>query len=281
MGNTTHFYGSVGAGAVLANTVYGKAGGTTSPAKGVYVQNAGVAKLVYSTPTVSVSNTGAASGSGGSSSGTVSASVTATPGGYGSGNYSYSYSGGGGYSITSGVGTANPTFSATPTGAPASGLSTIPAATWTCTLTDNVTGATYSNNFTVGPFTWNNTTAAYGPFTASGGGYSGSGSSPTGTARTVSEPWSGQSSPLTVPASGGPTSGNFSYNWSITSGGHSPSFNDHTLAQPTISDTFSIPAQATLTDTITAQCVITDNVSGYSYTLTGVTFSFTYTNNYG
>lgn len=236
----------------------------------------------YSTPDVNCSGGGANTSSGASSSGTASVQLFATPGGsYWSLNYSWSYVSGdtGVYlsSTTAQNPVANRDFSGVANGTTSSGVSAV----WQCTVTDPETGAETYSQVSIGALAWQNTIPAFGPFTASGGGFDGSDFSGGGAGHTITKPWSGQSAPISI--SGGPTSGSFSYAWHLDSDTHgsTAAFDNSALEQPTISDSFIIPEDDSVTDTVTCHCVITDTVSGYSYTLSGVTFTFEYTNNTG
>jgi len=160
--NTTHFKAKLAGTVSNAALVYGKLGGVTSPAKFVYAKLGGVVTMVYSTPTVSVANIGSTIGSGASGSGTTSNSTVATPGGNNSGNLSYAYSyvsGDTGFNNT--VGGANPTFTHAFSGVPNGTTSAGVSATWNCRITDNVTGAFFDYQFTIGPYAWQNTIPAY------------------------------------------------------------------------------------------------------------------------
>lgn len=138
------------------------------------------------------------------------------------------------------------------------------------------------NGWTGSGGVWHQFFQNLGPFTTSGGGGSSSGSSSAGAARDITDNWSIQSSALTIPATGGPTSGSYSYAWTITGDtGTSASFDNASLAQPTVSGSFTVGPASTDTDTVTCSCLVTDTVSGFSYTQTGITFSRTFTNNTG
>lgn len=281
MGNTSHFRAQASGFQGLAQLVYGnKTGVGTVAAKLIYMNSAHV--LVYSTPTVSVGNTGTVNASGASSAGTASATVTASPGGNSSGSLSYSYSMPSGFYISAGAGTTTPTVSSDFTGV-GNGTTSSPVgpSTASCTVTDTVTGATYTTTFTVGPYTWQNTIPAFAPFTATDAGYSGSGSYNGPPHQPFTFHWTGTLASPVIPATGGPVDfANLSYSWSITgqTGGSGATLSNATTATPTVNSTLIVPPGGnTRNDIVTLQCVFNDTHN--SYTLTGVTATFTGDNN--
>jgi hypothetical protein len=265
MSNTTHFFGKASGTTALAEAVYGKSGGAALPAKLVYVQNGGAARLVYSTPSVGMTGTGSVTGAGASSSGTVSSTggaPAATPGGNNSGSFGYSYayvSGDTGFSITAGGATATPAFSHSFSGVANGTTSSGVSATWACTITDTVTGATAAANFAVGPFAWQNTIPAF--------------TNPVVSASDVSDTIFGfgsafgTASGTTSVSISGTTSGSFSYSWSRTTASEGISINNAALENPTWSCAVSQGGVGTDVHQETWQIVVTDTVSG----LTGST----------
>lgn len=282
MGNTTHLRGN--SGALPAGLVYGKFGGNTLPAKYVYVQSGGAPVGIYSVLSASAADVSNTTASGESSSGTA---TTGTPGlsvggNVGSLGYSWTRTGGDTSCICDAPTSANPTFhrdfSSVPNGA-ASGIIT---ANWTCTITDTLTGAVTTVSIT-SSHQWTNTIPAYGPFTASYVGWSSSGASAAGAGHTITVNWGPLGGTITVPASGGPTSGSYSYAWSRTSGDSTIACSNTAIISPTFSQsssTFFVTQQDTSTDSAIWNCRITDTVSGYYYDLT-VTPQYTFTNNTG
>lgn len=232
---------------------------------------------IYSTPDVSCVDLGAsASGASGSGTTTSGAAAPSFSGSYFGLSYSWSLVSGDGSITCSNTASSTPTFSRAFAGVGAASTSTV-SAVWQLTITDTSTGAQAYCQITI-TLSWQNTSSAYGPFTATGGSYSGSAASGTGPARGIVEPWGGTSTPITI--SGGPTSGSFSYAWSYDSGDNTIAPNSTSIAQPAWSGSFVIPSQTTRTDSAVWNCLITDTVSGNQYTL-AATIEFTYTNNTG
>jgi hypothetical protein len=124
-------------------------------------------------------------------------------------------------------------------------------------------------------------TRALGPFVAGSSGGSSSGASGGGAGHTINDIADVTATASVV--SGGPTSGSFSYLWAITSGPSSGSatLSNSTLATCNIHFNWYIAAASSDSNTVIASCTITDTVSGYSSTVTGVNISRGYTNNTG
>lgn len=259
MGFTTKYFARHSG--VIQNPItrYAHHSGSWQAILGRWAKHGGVWQLTYSTPSVSVSNTGAATGSGASAAGTTSASVTATPGGYRSGSQSYSYayvSGDTGFYISAGAGTTTPTmshdFSGVANGSTSSGVS----ATWSCTMTDTVTGATTTFNFTVGAFAWQNTIPAYtAPSVSSFNNMSGS-QNHSGTVLVTTGDGGGAANPNITIANG---QAPFSYSWS-NFGGSGPG---QTLASggTTLVPVFTANCANGVTSSYTWRCTITDAMS--------------------
>lgn len=161
MGNTTHIRGN--SAASLAALIYGKSGGSTLPAKYVYVKNGGVVKGIYSVLTPSGTTPIGATGSGASGSGTptVAGANVSASGNIGSLGYSWAYkSGDTSIAIAGGGATSNPTFSRAISGVPNGSTSSTFSAVWTCTIIDGDTGASITIDVTVN-LAWTNTIPAY------------------------------------------------------------------------------------------------------------------------
>lgn len=107
-----------------------------------------------------------------------------------------------------------------------------------------------------------------------------SGASGTGAGQTIHR----VSHPTTTAtfSSGGPISGSMTYLWSRTSASSGAITIDNTaLASPTWTVDYLVP-QATADSRLeTWQCLVTDTVSGLTYTITGVSVGDSYTNNTG
>lgn len=282
MGNTTRLSASLGSGYSFALGVWGRdPSGVAQPAKGVWVYNAGwVAR--YSVLTASV-NSGAgasAAGSGASSSGTATTAAVSTgvAGSIGAAVHSWASFSGDGSITCSNPSSATPTFSRLISGV-ASGTTSAPiTGTWRNTVSDSSTGATTTADCPLS-FTWQNTIPPFGPFVFSSGGFSGSGASGAGPGHSISVPWSGSA---TVDfASGGPVSGSYSYAWTRTGGDSGVSCSNSAIKTPTFSGTFIVPAATNDTQSAIWQCLVTDTVSGFSYTVTNIVTQYSYTNNTG
>lgn len=259
MGNTTRYFARHSGSWQNPITRYARHNGSWQAVLAHYARHNGVWQMIYSTPAVSVGNSGAVTGAGASSSGTVSGSVMATPGGTSSGSLSYAYayvSGDSGFSIISGNGTATPTFSHAFSGVANGTTSSGVSATWACTLTDNVTGASATAAFTVGPFAWQNTIP---PYTA-----------PVPSASNVSDTIfgfgsaSGTASGSTSVSIGGTTSGSYSFAWVRTSAGAGISIDSTTTREPTWSCAVSQGGVGVDAHDETWQLTVTDTVSGLS-----------------
>lgn len=143
---------------------------------------------------------------------------------------------------------------------------------------DDITGASAYADFLVS-LAWQNTIPPYGPFVFTSFGYFGSSSSAGGAGHSITVPWSGEA---TVDfASGGPTSGNYSYLWTRTGGDAGVSCSNPNIKTPTFSGSFTVPPASTGSQSSTWQCLVTDTVSGYSYTVTGITIGYDFANNTG
>lgn len=123
-------------------------------------------------------------------------------------------------------------------------------------------------------------TAAYGPFTAASAGASGSSSSGTGPPQTIHVVQDQDCDPIHV-ASGGPTSGSFSYAWTVDSADSGVTMSNLTTSSPHAHYDFFVGPQDAATKQATMHCLMTDTVSGLSYTLAGVQMSYTFNNNTG
>lgn len=123
-------------------------------------------------------------------------------------------------------------------------------------------------------------TAAYGPFTAASAGAAGSSASGGGAPVTIHVVQDEDCDPIHV-ASGGPTSGSFSYAWTVDSVDSGVTMSNLATVSPHAHFDYFVGAQQTVTKQATMHCLMTDTVSGFSYTLTGVQMSYTFTNNTG
>lgn len=277
MGNTTHMRGN--AAGSLVQTVYGKSGGSTLPAKLIYANASKT--LVYSTPTATLSGGGASSASGASSSGTPTVTATATPGGNHSGSLTYQWIGGvtlAYVSSNTSVLTGYYNFSGVANG---STSSVGPDTAIYCVITDTVTGAQYTAGpITMGPLSWTNTIPAYGPFTAgSSGGFSSSSGGAGSGAHTIRDI---ADVPATVSVvSGGPVSGSYSYNWFVEISSSGATLSNTSSATCNVHFDWNIPPATSSTNTITLGVTMTDLVSGYSSTAHGIAVSRSFTNDSG
>lgn len=120
----------------------------------------------------------------------------------------------------------------------------------------------------------------FGHFVAGSSGASGSGSSAAGPAQTLHVVQDQDCDPIHV-VSGGPTSGSFSYAWTVDSIDSGVTMSNLTTASPHAHYDFFVQAQASITKQATMHCLMTDLVSGLSYTLNNVQMSYSYTNNTG
>lgn len=122
--------------------------------------------------------------------------------------------------------------------------------------------------------------ASYGPFTAASAGASGSGSNGGGPPVTVHVVHDEDCDPIHV-ASGGPTSGSFSYAWTVDSIDSGVTMSNLTTSAPHAHFDFFVGPQISDTRTVVLHCLMTDTVSGFSTTLSNVQMSYTFTNNTG
>lgn len=123
-------------------------------------------------------------------------------------------------------------------------------------------------------------TQNYGPFTAASAGAAGSSSNGGGPPVTVHVVQDETCDPIHV-ASGGPTSGSFSYAWTADSVDSGVTLSNLTTSSPHAHFDFTVGAQQSVIAQATMHCLMTDTVSGFSTTLTGVQMSYTFTNNTG
>lgn len=277
--------GSGGAGSDLTFCKYRNAGNTGWVDCGfIKRRNSGNTAWVwvYSTPDVTAGVSGSGAGSGASTSGTAARSLSASPGGVNSGTLTYGWarqSGDTGTYVDSST-AQNPTlkqdFSSVANGTTSTGSSSV----WRCTITDTVTGAQAYSDVSISAFSWQNTIPALGPFVYTAAPASSSGASSAGAGITIHR----VVTPSTTAtfSSGGPISGSMTYGWSRTSGASgSITINNAALQSPTWTIDYLVPQATSDSRSETWQCLVTDTVSGLTYTITGVTVSDSYVNNTG
>lgn len=120
----------------------------------------------------------------------------------------------------------------------------------------------------------------FAPFVAGSSGASGSSSNGGGPPVTVHVVQDQNCDPIHV-VSGGPTSGSFSYAWTVDSSDIGVTMSNLATSAPHAHYDYTVGPQDTITKTAVMHCLMTDLVSGFSYTLTNVQMSFTFTNNTG
>lgn len=119
-----------------------------------------------------------------------------------------------------------------------------------------------------------------GPFVAGSSGASGSSSNAAGPPVTVHVVQDQDCDPIHV-VSGGPTSGSFTYAWTVDSADSGVTMSNLTTASPHAHYDYFVPQQSTGLKQATMHCLMTDTVSGLSYTLNGVVMQYSFTNNTG